>query len=813
MTATAHSPSRELGVARTATGPRTRIVLVGAGHTHIQVLRHWIMHPAPAVNATLVVDTPIAVYSGMAPGLAAGQYERHELEIDAVPLARRAGVRVVLAPCVGVEAAARRVLVDGRAPIAFDVASFDVGSTVAALGLPGVREYAVPTRPINRLAAEVEGRIEALTSAGAPTDPGRARPGQPRIVVVGSGAGGIELAFCIDARLRGLGLEPRTTIVEAGDGILPGYHPSLARRIEAAARRRGIETRLGAEVAAVEADAVRLAGGDRLDADLTFWVTGAAAPAVFRGSDLPLDDGGFVLTRSTLQVEGHDRIFAVGDCATLIDHPERARAGVYAVRMGPYLVDNLERLLAGRRLRRYRPQSDFLSLLNLGDGTAVGAKWGRSFEGRWVMQLKDRIDRQFMDRFQALDVSGATRSWFDGMASGEAAGAGAGAAPMFCGGCAAKVGPDRLANALRRAGLGAEPDAAADRRPDARVILNAATPDDAVAYRTPSGDRVVASLDAFPAFTDDPWLVGRVAAVNACSDLHATGIAPAVAQALVTLPQTADGDEAEELLVQVLAGARSALDAEDVLLLGGHTNTGPELVVGFHVEGLADDDRGAGAKAGGARGSPASASGRASDARAPGPAPAEDRLLLKSAVRPGDELVLTKPLGTGVLLAADRMGLCAGRWLRSCLASMQTSNRSAMEAGRRADVAAATDISGFGFAGHVGEMALASGVDIEVEVDALPALPGALALIERGERSTSHGQNTLLPLPVERKAPAGPRLELAFDPQTAGGLVLAVAPDRSDGLVDDLRARGLASARVVARARAASETVPRLILR
>ncbi|MXZ40015.1 MAG: hypothetical protein F4Z19_17540, partial [Holophagales bacterium] len=141
-----------------------QVVLVGAGHTHIQVLRHWMMHPDPAIEATLVVDTPIAVYSGMAPGLVAGQYERHELEIDAVPLARRAGVRVVLAPCTGVEAAARRVLVEGREPLPFDVASFDVGSTVAGLGLPGVREHAVPTRPINRLAAAISGRIEAVTS-------------------------------------------------------------------------------------------------------------------------------------------------------------------------------------------------------------------------------------------------------------------------------------------------------------------------------------------------------------------------------------------------------------------------------------------------------------------------------------------------------------------------------------------------------------------------------------------------------------------------------------------------------------------------
>ncbi len=734
------------------------------------------MRPNPAVDATLVVDTPIAVYSGMAPGLVAGQYERHELEIDALPLARRAGVRVVMSPCIGVEAATRRLLVDGREPLPFDLASFDVGSTVAALDLPGVREHAVPTRPINRLAATVDGRLDALTNP------------EPRIVVVGSGAGGIELAFCIDARLRSRGLEPGTTIVEAGSGILPGYHPTLARRIAAAARARGVETMFGARVAAVEADAVRLEGGGRIDADLTFWVTGAAAPTLFRNSDLPLDDCGFVRTRSTLQVERHDHVFAVGDCATLTNHPGRARAGVYAVRMGPYLIDNLERRLDGRPLRPYTPQGDFLSLLNLGDGTAVGAKWGRAFEGRWVMRLKDRIDRRFMERFQALDPAGAPRSWFADMMPKESGGGGAGptddAGPsqhaggtettaMFCGGCAAKVGPDRLGRALARVGLDAKTGQSAD------VILDLATPDDAVAYRTPAGDRVVASLDAFPAFTDDPWLVGRVAAVNACSDLHATGVAPRFAQALVTLPRSADGGTAEELLFQVLAGARAALDDEDVLLLGGHTNTGPELVVGFHVEGVAGNGRG---------------------------------LLLKGAVQPGDDLVLTKPLGCGVLLAADRMGLCPGRSVRAALASMQTSNRGALEAALRAGTRAATDVSGFGLAGHLGEMAQASGLDIEVDVDALPALPGALQLLERGGRSTSHHQNTRLPLPVKRQAAPGPRLELAFDPQTAGGLVLAAAPDRTGSLVDDLRARGLAAARVVAHARPLRSGRPQLIL-
>jgi NADH dehydrogenase FAD-containing subunit len=134
--------------------------------------------------------------------------------------------------------------------------------------------------------------------------------------------------------------------------------------------------------------------------DLLLWVTGATSQPLFRDSGLPVDARGFVLVRSTLQVQGHDNLFAAGDCATLIDHRALAKAGVYAVREGPYLIANLLAFLEGRPLRPYVPQSDFLTLMNLGDGTAVGTKWGISFHGRWVMRLKDWIDRRFVRRFQ-----------------------------------------------------------------------------------------------------------------------------------------------------------------------------------------------------------------------------------------------------------------------------------------------------------------------------------------------------------------------------------------------------------------------------
>ena len=151
---------------------------------------------------------------------------------------------------------------------------------------------------------------------------------------------------------------------------------------------------------------LELAGGERVPADAVVWAAGPASRELVRASALPADGRGFARARATLQLEGFDELFAVGDCATLVEHPHTPKAGVYAVRQGPVLARNLRAALAGRPLERYRPQRDFLTLLNLGDGRALGAKWGLSFEGRWVMALKDRIDRRFVERFRGRGGAG-----------------------------------------------------------------------------------------------------------------------------------------------------------------------------------------------------------------------------------------------------------------------------------------------------------------------------------------------------------------------------------------------------------------------
>jgi selenide,water dikinase len=358
------------------------------------VLESFAATPLRGADVTVVVDDPVAMYSGMAPGFVAGDYTRAELEIDVRPLADRCDAEVVVARCTHVDTAERRIALEGRDPIPYDLASFNIGSTVAGLDVPGVREHAVASRPLHRLISSVEG----LLAAAAAADRNRTF----RVAVVGGGVGGVELAFTTQWRLtRETGRRVPVTIIDDGPRILARLPASLVRRVKRLCVERGIEVLERRRVASVSADGIAFDNGEHVDADAVLWVTGPVSHPVFPASPgVRTDERGFAMTRSTLQLEDHDEIFAVGDCATLTEHPQTPKAGVYAVRQGPYVADNLRASIAGAPLRRYQPQSDFLTLLNVGGGHALGTKWGLTFGGRWVMRWKDHIDRKFMHRFQ-----------------------------------------------------------------------------------------------------------------------------------------------------------------------------------------------------------------------------------------------------------------------------------------------------------------------------------------------------------------------------------------------------------------------------
>jgi selenide,water dikinase len=724
----------------TVTGRKARtVVLVGGGHAHVQVLRRFAMKPPRDARLVVVLDRPVAVYSGMVPGFVAGDYALAELEIDVVPLARRAGAGVILSAAHDIDPVRHEITFADRPPLRFDLASLDVGSTVRGLDLPGVAEHALATRPIGDFVRHVDARVEALAVLDR----------RVRVLVVGSGAAGTELAFTLEARLRARGVPPSISVVTPDAALLTETSRATRERIASEADRRGIEILASRRVIGVDAKGAHfesLTGdsgeahvasvvGDHAAADLVVWATGAAPidfPSGRSASGLARDPSGFIEVRDTLQTVGHEDVFAVGDCARLVEHRWVPRAGVYAVRQGPILEHNLRARLGERPLRRYRPQRDFLSLLHLGDGRALASKWALAVAGGSILSLKDKIDRRFMGRFQVLDAEGVPRPELAELGAMN----GAEDAEMPCGGCAAKLGALPL-----EAALADLPKAPAD----SSVLLGLDARDDVAATRDASGATTLHNIDVIRAFCDDPYLVGRVAAANALSDLQAKGGRARHAQAIIGLPEL-PADEAREWLFQALSGLRQTLDECGVTLLGGHTTIGDALTVGLSVTG---------------------------------DGPGEAKLLRQSGARAGDVLLLTQPLGTGVVLAADMQGLARGEWVEAVHAAMQHTNRVAGEIALAEGAHAATDVTGFGFSGHLLTLLDAAHLGARIDRDAMAFLPGAQGLWRRGLRSTAHPANR--EAFCTRVSGASETDEAwLFDPQTSGGLLLCVDSERVD---------------------------------
>ncbi len=377
-------------------GAAQRLLLLGGGHAHVHVLQALARAQLGEVETTLVTPYPRQIYSGMVPGWVAGHYAIEECAIALQPLAAAARVRFVDGAAVALDAASRSVRLADGSSMPYDLLSIDTGAVMARDRLPGARDHGVFVRPIEDFAL----RLESLTSAVA--------QGAAELVVIGGGAGGVELALALQHRfsMRRAALAPvRVTLVTGGSEPLAGYPSSVRRRIHRVLAGHGVVV-VRTSCTALEAGAVVLGNGLRLPSDAVVIATGAEAPAWLVGSGLALDEHGFVLTGATLQSRSHADVFAVGDVATRADHPH-PKSGVHAVRAGPPLAANLRRWLQGAELRSHVPQRRTLALISCGERSAIASWGGWSAEGRWVWRWKDRIDRAFVARFDGVTPSPA----------------------------------------------------------------------------------------------------------------------------------------------------------------------------------------------------------------------------------------------------------------------------------------------------------------------------------------------------------------------------------------------------------------------
>lgn len=708
------------------------LVLVGGGHAHALALRMLTLKMSSTsqplnTRITLISPQPLAAYSGMLPGLIAGHYAFEETHIDLPQLCQWADVRWIQQDVIAVDANINQLSLADGSSVDYDWLSLNVGGTPAVNQVPGADTFAIAVKPVSSFYPRWKAFVDSLTSAKAKNSQADKTYS---ISVVGSGAGGCELILAMAHALQRRHLTAKLTLI--GSDFLSGMPAKAQQKMAEAMAHYGIVILRNTTISEVKSDSVVTANGN-IHHDAVFWCTGVNAPNWLAQSSLLTTDDGFVQVDQTLKSLSATNVFAAGDCAWQ-PHAPAPRAGVYAVKQAKVLAHNLLASIQGDALKHYAPQKHFLSLLSLGEKKAIAVRRGLVISGPRLWQLKDRIDRAFINKLNILP----TRSILPIYGTPE---------DLRCAGCGAKVGD----SALRKALTGITPIS------HKNIIAGLAQREDASVINWQPGKLLVQSQDYFPAFVSDPYLFGRIAALHSLSDIHARNAQPHSALASVCLPvnhQRLQGRDLERLM----RGAVEELNRAGCALLGGHTIEGPQMAAGFTINGSAT----------------------------------HEQLLSKGGAHVGDNLILTKPLGSGILLSALMQQVQAGRYLDTLLEQMLISNENAATILHHHGAQAVTDVTGFGLLGHLLELCDASHVSAALDANSVPVLPGAVTLFSRGIFSTLKSSNDAA-LARCRIAPAfihHPILAILTDPQTSGGLIGSVPAKDTHACLNAMAEKG-----------------------
>jgi len=363
-----------------------RLLLIGGGHAHLGVLEVLAKRVRTGIDVTLVSAGATQVYSGMLPGHLAGHYTLADCSIPLDPVCDAAKADFVRGRVVKLGLKERVAVTDSGKVLPFDVVSIDVGPAPESNLIPGL-QHTLPIRPIDRLV----NAWHTLETRFAGT------PLAQTVAVIGGGPAGAEVIAALAHRARVANVQLKPSIITGHDGLLPGLPRKAREMMQRRLTALGVRV-IEADAAAVAPNAVMIRDAGEFYADVIIAALGAAAAPWPGEAGLKCDERGFIEVNSHLQSVSHPFVFAAGDCASMVGHPY-PKSGVYAVRAGPPLAENLLRTLTQRRLISFRPQKRALYLLSAGGQDAVGT-WGPLVvEGPRIWRWKDRIDRKFIQRF------------------------------------------------------------------------------------------------------------------------------------------------------------------------------------------------------------------------------------------------------------------------------------------------------------------------------------------------------------------------------------------------------------------------------
>jgi selenide,water dikinase len=723
------------------------LVLVGGGHAQIAVLKAFAMQPLPGLRLTLVTNSSRTPYSGMLPGYVEGVWQDKDLHIDLRHLAAAANARIIVATVTGIHADLKEIYFDDRPALRFDVLSINIGGQPSLAMINGAAEHAIPVKPI----AKFQNRFETLFALKTPKNLPK------KLAVIGGGAAGCELALALITRWKTeTGTAPELSVITDKDRLMPQMAPQAGRLVDKTLRAGGADILYKSRVTAISANTLTTDNGKTHAFDACFLVTQVAAPGWLADAGLDLDADGFVMVAPTLQSTSHPYVFAAGDIAA-VSHSPRPKAGVFAVRAGKILARNLRRYILANPLTSWTPQTHYLALIGTGDRRAIAVRGDIVMAGRLFWHLKCWIDRRFMQKFKNLSMPVAPAiTRFAGLSKTHPSEPDHTAlaqhdpafSSMRCLGCAAKTSHQVLQAAMQDAvALAVQKGANPDLMPPVGLET-----DSAVLAIPPGISGWVQSVDILSEIVSDPFLLGEIATVHALSDIYASLSKPLFSLAIINLPETELSIQTNQL-THILAGALLAHSQAGVRLVGGHTSEGGGLSVGFAVTGST------------------------------GKLPTEIMLDKDEDLR----VILTKPLGTGVIMAAHMQLQADAVSVDDAIASMRQSNGQAANIFMQHNSIAATDVTGFGLARHAQNLAMRVGITgCAIDLASLPLLDGVAHLIEAGIRSTLHEQNQLAVTIHDHASYHKNRTAILFDPQTGGGLLGVFAARDAENAVNAL---------------------------
>jgi len=377
------------------TSPPPHLLLIGGGHSHAIALNLWSQNPIPGIQITLISDVQQTPYSGMLPGHVAGFYSYEETHINLVNLCQKVGVNLIIDRAIALDLANNQVICQNQDPIKFDYLSIDIGSTPDTITVPGAADYAIPAKPVPKFLDAWSNLLATVKNKPQST---------MKLAIVGGGAGGVELALNMQARLlqemgKNYATQLQINLIHRGHKLLSGHNSYVSKRLHKILIKRNIKIHLKTQVTQVNPHHIICDRDKNIDYDYLFWVTQASAPEWIKQSPLAKDSQGFILVKDTLCSVSHPNIFATGDIATMENY-SRPKAGVFAVRQGKPLFTNWQNMITGKSLESYVPQKRYLALIGTADKKAIASwgSWGWQSSLFWLW--KDYIDRKFMNLFQ-----------------------------------------------------------------------------------------------------------------------------------------------------------------------------------------------------------------------------------------------------------------------------------------------------------------------------------------------------------------------------------------------------------------------------